>query len=326
MQQVKIEAYDLCRSPFFRMGRAKDLCAILSLSSQKLTRLLVQRGVLYYFEDIEINKKLRSLAVPVGPMRILHERIKDLLCRIRLGDYLYSPRRGRSAYANAVSHIDSDRIFKLDIRQFYPSTTSEHVFQFFLYRMRMAPDIAGRLTKLCTINGIVPFGSPLSPILCALVHDDVFSSAAGICDLRDTEMTLWVDDMSISGKNVSRRSIQMIRSRIASKRLRTHKAEELTTRIGTVITGVYIDKFGAAPANKSHVKIREKFSQLKIATTNADKISLILSLIGMHNYQKTVSSGDLRDRIIGRLQFLHRELNRLQSESIVGSDYLRKIF
>ena len=202
MQKRRTENYNIEKSPLYRMGTGKDLCNLLRVPRKELVTLIVQRSARYRFEDEEVNGKMRHLAVPLGKMRAVHERIKNILVRIKFGPYLYSPRKGRTAFLNAVQHIASEVVVKIDVKQFYPSTTEEHVFQFFRHRMQMVDDVAGRLTKICTVNGIVPFGSPLSPILCALVHDDAFSYAARLCELDGNLMTVWVDDITLSGFGV----------------------------------------------------------------------------------------------------------------------------
>jgi len=168
------EIYSITQSPFWRMGRQRDLASLVRFDV-KLLRLLARGGIdNYSVRDAEINGKLRTIVCPRGKMRRLHNTLKGLFNRIRQPEYLYSPRRMHTPYSNAFTHCDSNHIIKLDIKQFYPSTTSEHVYQFFRHRMRMADDVAGLLTKLCTANDKIPFGSPLSPVLCSLVHRRLF--------------------------------------------------------------------------------------------------------------------------------------------------------
>lgn len=258
----RIERYSLVQSPFYRMGRAVDLAALLQLSPKKFTTLIVQRQALYNCREECINGKVRSLAIPIWEMRRVHERIKVLLERIELPHYLYSPRRGKAPADNAALHQNARLIVKLDIKQFYPSTTDEHVFQFFHHRLKMAEDVAGRLTKICTIKGKVPFGSPLSPILCALVHDDIFAKANALCELRGDKLSLWVDDLTISGDEVRKGLIRDIKRLIGSKRLNAHKTQRLQARKGAVITGIFMSSKGPVPANKSHIKMRDQLIEL----------------------------------------------------------------
>jgi hypothetical protein len=122
------------------------------------------REKLYWRNKEEIGGKIREIACPIGSMRRVHDQLKHLLNRIEQPDYLYSPRRGRSAWQNAAAHLSSKVVVTLDIQQFYPSTSEEHVFEFFYHIMGMTEDVAGLITKLTTIDGHLPFGSPLSPV------------------------------------------------------------------------------------------------------------------------------------------------------------------
>lgn len=310
----QVERYPLESSPFYRMGRTADLARLLRLDPKRLRSLIVRRSALYYFNNECINGKDRSLAVPIGEMRQVHERIKELLSRIILRNYLYSPRRGRSPIDNAAVHIDAKVIVKLDVRQFYPSTTDEHVFQFFHHRLRMVPDVAGRLTKICTINGKVPFGSPLSPILCALVHDDIFSRAAKQSELNGDTLSLWVDDVTISGDNVRQSLVHSIRRMIGAKRMRTHKAQRIRRRRGAVITGAFVGPRGTAPANKSHLKMKDKLAELRAVINVDEQLEITRSLIGLVNYFMTVYWRDdsAYVRLEARLAWLHNLRRKLE--------------
>ncbi|MEP9379853.1 reverse transcriptase family protein [Aquabacter sp. CN5-332] len=296
------------------MGRAKDLAAVLGLSQKQLTSLIVRRSALYLYKNEIISGKQRSLAVPINEMRRLHERIKDLLGRIVLPDYLYSPRRGRAAVDNALVHLGAPVVVKLDVKQFYPSTTAEHVFQFFHHRLGMVDDVAGRLTKLCTINGKVPFGSPLSPVLCALVHDDLFARVADRCALAGDTLTLWVDDLTVSGANISKGLVRDITRMIAAKGLKAHKAERSTARRGIVITGTHIGPDGPAPANKSHLNMEAKLRALDSETDPTARLKLTTSLIGMVNHQMSIYPNESEHyrRLRGRRQWLSNELRKME--------------
>jgi len=310
-----VERYPLIRSPLYRVGRAKDLAAALNLTPKRMTSLIVRRSALYLFRDEVIGGKARSLAVPIAEMRIVHDRIKNLLGRVILPDYLFSPRRGKTAVDNALVHQGAAVVTKLDIKQFYPSTTSEHVFQFFRHRLGMVDDVAGRLTKICTINDKVPFGSPLSPILCALVHDDLFSQISTRCQLNGDTLSLWVDDLTVSGESISKSLVHDIERLIAAKGLKSHKAHRSTGARGIVITGTFIGPNGPAPANKSHLKLRDKLSELKVATDLQAKAKITESLLGMVNHQMTVypQGSEHHTRLTKRRQWLWSKFKSIRA-------------
>lgn len=318
--QKKHERYSLEASPFYRIGRADDLARVLGITKKELRSIIVRRVALYSFRDVEIGGKARSLAVPIWEMREVHERVKVLLNRIQLPNYIYSPRKGKSSVDNAVSHVGSNAFVKLDIKQFYPSTTDEHVFQFFRYRLRMIDDVAGRLTKICTVNGRVPFGSPLSPVLCALVHDDVFSRISQACEIAGDTMTLWVDDVTISGNRVDQTLIHDIRRLINAKRMQPHKSQRVGQRTGVVITGTFLNSHGISPANRLHVKMREKLADLKNSESDEEKYGLVLSLIGLVNHFMTIYAPDSAPylRLKRRLAWLHNLRRDLHQASVTG--------
>jgi len=173
----------------------------------------------------------------------------------------------------------------------------------------MVDDVAGRLTKLCTIQGRVPFGSPLSPVLCALVHDDVFGKVAARCEFSGDTLSLWVDDLTVSGDNVTMGMVRDITRLIAAKGLKTHKTQRSSERRGIVITGTFIGPNGPAPANKSHLKMIEKLRSLDLETNPDERIKLLESLLGMVNYQMTIFTDDSENyhRLKKRRQWLWNE-------------------
>jgi hypothetical protein len=317
ISKKQVERYPLESSPFYRIGRAVDLATVLGISLKEIRRLIVQREAFYNFRTEIIGDKQRALAVPIKEMRALHEKLKKLLGRIMLRDYLYSPRRGRTSIANAEAHRGKAHVVKLDVKQFYPSTTDEHVFQFFYHRMRMAADVAGRLTKLCTIHGRVPFGSPVSPILCALVHNDMFSSVEQHCQERGNTLTVWVDDVTISGSVIQRATVRSISRLAASKRLSVHKAHRARGWKGFVVTGTFVGPKGPSPSNKSHCKMKSLLDSLNRTTSPAERLVLIRSLIGLTNHFLTTfrKDDDAHQRLRGRLMWLHHERRAAESQA-----------
>ena len=178
------------------MGRQRDLAELVGFTLKRLRKLAADRESCYWTRELQINGKMRKITCPFGAMRRLHERLKHLFNRIQQPSYLYSPRHGVSAPMNAAAHIGAKEVVKLDVRQFYPSTTDEHVFRFFFHELGMRADVAGLLTKLATFRGRVPFGSPLSPVLCALVHRDIFDDIHACGTAANSTFTLWVDDLT----------------------------------------------------------------------------------------------------------------------------------
>lgn len=313
---VQHERYSFHSSPLYGRLRQKDLAAHLGLSKAKLESLVSKKFDFYSVRDEEINGKKRRIVTPLGRLRRVHERLRDLLNRIYKQKCIYSPKKGVKALDNANAHAGGSEVVKLDIRQFYPSTTSEHVFQFFYYIMKQRKDVAGLLAKVCTFDNVLPFGSPVSPVLCALVHDDVFTEIGEVTGISGNKVTVWVDDIVVSGQRVHRNTIWQIKQAIRKKGLATHKNERRSLKNGVVITGIFIDQAGPRVSNRTHLKIKQKLSDYDNAHNDVDKLACVSSLIGLHNYALHNEKASYRriDLLNRRKEWLHHERRRLEKQ------------
>lgn len=310
-------AYPYHRSPLFRAGNKRKLLNLLQ-ASPKLVKAMLAHPREYYFLKSEcINGKDRDIQLPTGNLRRVHERIKLLMERIETRRCVISPKKGMTIKHNALPHLDNTQIRSFDIRKFYPSTTEQHVFRFFLDRLEMKEDIAGLMTKLVTFKGRVPFGSPLSPILCAHVHDDLFEEFERIAEDRGVDVTAWVDDVTLSGPGVPEKVIYEMRGAVAAKGLRSHKVTTQKVRKGAKVTGTVILPGRVQPANEVQLKIKGRLEDLESCNDPQLKIRLLNSLIGLHTHCLQVyEKGSAQHcRVIKRKQWLCEERRKLNGQA-----------
>lgn len=305
--------YELERSCFFRLERRADLLNILRLSQIELDDLLINKEEYYSVRDELVGTKVRNLQVPRKSLRRCHGRLLNLLRRIRLPQHIRSPRRRSTPWSNAAIHIDSEFITAFDIRNFYPSTTEEHIFRFFKYRLQMSDDCARVIAQLCTFRGYLPQGSPVSPHLACLTHLDLFKDAAETCALSGNSLSVWVDDVVVSGPSLRRDISNLIKKQARSKGLNTHKDRKGGGKRGIELTGAYIRNHQLSVANSSHIKIRDLTRELKSTTDPSTRYVLFNRLASMARYQRTVLKGSGRNiqRINARLQYYKREMEKI---------------
>jgi RNA-directed DNA polymerase len=322
-----VEVYPIERSPFYRMGRLRDLATLLNSDLRTIQRLARDRREHYWRMERQLGGKQRLIVCPFGIMRQIQERIQSLCNRIEQPKYLQSPRRGHTAIGNAGLHSRAKMVAKLDIRQFYPSTTDEHVFRFFKHRMKMRDEIAGLITKLSTVDGKLPFGSPLSPVLCTLVHRDLFDQVNLYCHTSGLVMSLWVDDITISGDTVVDSVIWMVKQFIHVKGLKYHKVKVRALSRGVVVTGHFLTQSGMAPANKHHVGVRDSLRELDNTTEPTARLSLVRSLIGKTNHARGIYAPEssVRARLDRRRDWLHTERRRLEKRPVITNSDARII-
>jgi RNA-directed DNA polymerase len=314
-RKQKAEIYPIEKSPFYRMGRQRDLVPLLRIDMKTIRRLACDRHDHYWRKERQIGEKTRLIVCPFGNMREVQERIQSLCNRIEQPVYLHSPRTGHTAAGNADVHRLSKIVAKLDIRQFYPSTTDEHVFRFFRNHLKMTDDVAGLITKLCTVDGRLPFGSPLSPILCTLVHRDLFVQIYQYYQSTDIKMSLWVDDITLSGDNITSELLWDVKQFIKAKGLKYHKVKIRHLHRGAIITGFFLHPAGIAAANKHHLGVRDKLAELDGTSDTTARLKLVRSLIGSVNYGRRIydTSTPVRIRLDQRRDWLHSERRRLEA-------------
>jgi hypothetical protein len=193
---------------FYRLDGKKRLCELL-LISQEILKVIIETGDQNY-RNKSITKKKPDGTVKTRQLQIIekktdlykiHKRIAFLLTSIETNEYLFSGVKGKSYIDNTKFHItNSDKfIVKLDLKDFFPSVTFMHIFSFFKDVMQCRKKVATILAKLSTYNNHLPTGTPLSMAMAYYANKEMFDKIDDIARNCDCKMSLWVDDIVISG-------------------------------------------------------------------------------------------------------------------------------
>lgn len=113
-------------------------------------------------------------------------------------------------------------MLKLDMSKFFPNTHRNKIYNFFLKKLKMAPDVAKLCTDITTINykekhvyiekGVyqymktkhikiknhLPSGTPTSKILSYLDNLDMFEKIIKYCKKHNLLCSIYVDDITLS--------------------------------------------------------------------------------------------------------------------------------
>jgi retron-type reverse transcriptase len=201
---------------------------------------LVAGDAIRYTEFLrETGGKTRQISNPEGRLKKIQSRIANHLSRIQPEAYLFCPAKGRNYIANARYHSRSRMIRSLDIRKYFASTSEEDVYYFFRNVMLCSKCVAHALARITTYNGRLPLGSPLSPILAHYAHYDVWESVNAVCMANGVKLSIYADDVTVSGHYVPEKLFWEIKKLIFSSGLRYHK-ERLAIERPAKITGVII--------------------------------------------------------------------------------------
>lgn len=203
----KTKKYKLTQSCFYRLSNQKSLCELLFITPKVLKEILKSGDSNYRvkIKKSEKNgiKKERSLQIidKERGLYAVHKRIAFLLTSIETNEYLFSGTKGKSYIDNSKAHIKNSNKFiaKLDIKDFFPKVTFVHIFLFFKNIMQCSYDVATILSKLSTYNNHLPTGSPISMAMAYYVNKEMFDKINDVAEFNNCKMSLWVDDIVISG-------------------------------------------------------------------------------------------------------------------------------
>ncbi len=153
------------------------------------------------YRAVDIPKRrggTRRLHVPDAATKALQRDILHrLLKRLRAHGAAHAYERGRSIATNAAQHVGRAVVLKMDVVDFFASTSAARVERYFR-RIGWNREAAALLTRLTTHEGGLPQGAPTSPRLANLVnrHFDVLIDRT-TRRFRGT-YTRYADDLTIS--------------------------------------------------------------------------------------------------------------------------------
>lgn len=291
-------------------------CKLFQLRSKKLLKHYLNISNNHFFNQkyvcsliepyIDETVKPRIIEKPADSLKAIQGRLKTLLYSIEVPANVFSGIKGRSYAQNAYWHNGNKYVYKIDFTAFFPSITRERVYSFFRDDLQESSDIAEFLTNISTVdidiadvkdmgkinaflnaknvttrNHLIS-GSPASQMLSYMVNHKMFDELQRVCDNNGMVMTIYVDDVTFSSKNViSNRFKNEIKSIVKKYGYQLSASKEVSYSkcYPKVITGAVINKNGRVTIRNSMRKnIKDEFEKLK---ENPDDVYVRCRLRGL---------------------------------------------
>lgn len=198
------------------------------MDADDLKRIAGNLKKLYsYWEMPKPNGGYRPITSPKPVLKTIQKRIHNLLQEIQISDCAHGGIKGRSHYTNAKIHCNTEWLYKLDFKSFFPSIPHTRVFYLFKNELKCSTEVASVLTKLCTYNGCVPQGSPTSTDIANLVCRSLDKRLEELAKSFGLTYSRFVDDIHFSGQNLPERFKILVKKTISSAEWITiHPAKE----------------------------------------------------------------------------------------------------
>lgn len=237
----KNKSYDLNQCALFRCRTKKKLFHLLQTTQSKYLEIIKSNDLYKPLQKKKKDGTFRQVKAPRGDLKRLQKRISELLMRVKAPEYLKSPVRGVSNIDNAAGHRGKTAYHLLDIQDFYPSCTAKKVAWFFDKILECSADVTAILLNLTTLEGVLPAGSPASPALAFWAYKDMWDEIDTLVKEAGCSVSVYVDDITISGKTVSGRLVYSIKERLAHHGHNYKKSKEAAQIYSpVVVTGVVI--------------------------------------------------------------------------------------
>lgn len=305
---------DFEKCELYKMKRKRDLYYILRVTEKDVTLILNKYKVC-------INEKNRLLEKPSYKLKQIQKRLLNKLYKIEFPTYVFSGIKGKSAYDNALQHLNSEYMLKLDMSKFFPNTHRNKIYNFFLKKLKMAPDVAKLCTDITTINynendvyigdGVyaymrekkiknknhLPSGTPTSQILSYLANLDMFDEIIRYCQSHKLICSIYVDDITLStNRKISFEEEKQLKAIIKKygQKISTGKTIRYNDNEFKKVTGFVISpSHQLVVANATRLKIRKKLRQIK----NMKEIDAGLknSLLGLANFTELSQKMFIKD-------------------------------
>ncbi len=202
-----------------------------------------------HFKQGKTDGTFRHLAEPDDNLKQIQKRlVRSYLRNAQIHRCATGYRRKMSVADHVYPHIGAKIIITADIKDFFPSTSKERVYQWWWEQFE-ADNPAKLATILTTYKGNLPQGAPTSPALSNVVNYEMDRRLARRIERTGGVYTRYVDDMVFSWKENHRLPADF-RTAIGSilhefgYSLHPDKWCEYTAKDEPQITGVVLRKYG----------------------------------------------------------------------------------
>lgn len=186
-----------------RIGTLNALRLPLGLSVDELLSLAQRADGLYRVAKsiAKPDGSIRNTYDALAPLKEIHRRIKSqILDHVNYPAYLTGSIKGSDYRVNAALHTNARIVINEDISGFFPSTSTERVFNIWYGLFGFSQEVSQCLTQLTTRQGELPQGAITSSFLANLVFWQDEPTLQAKFAAQGLVYSRYVDDIAVSSK------------------------------------------------------------------------------------------------------------------------------
>ncbi len=283
-----------------------DLAEIFGCSVEDLLKFAGAADQLQFYEKILLPKKGRKrrgefrvvYKAESQTLQLLQKNIATALsaCTV-FADCVQGFTAKRSIVTNARAHLGAKILVHADIKDFFDSIKLAQIEEAFR-SLGCNAVISSTLSKVCSLNGLLPQGSSASPIIANMVCRNLDTDFLALASATGSVYTRYADDITFSGATVPREDEEAIRHLLERHgfELRAGKCRTQKKGKAQYVTGLTVSDT-SSPRVSRRVKRR-----LRLELYYARKF-------GIENHLARTGSQEpqswAENRIAGWIKFIH---------------------
>ena len=189
------------KAPFMFGAESPTRFGIAELAKRTGLTVTELRAARPTYRRVPVPKRsggTRELLVPDDATKVLQRRLlRRLLSRVPVHPAAQGFERGRSIVSNAVPHTGRAVVVRMDVIEFFSTTSARRVRRLFRV-LGWDAETAELLTRLTTHEGGLPTGAPTSPRLANLVNVLLDARLTGLAEALGARYTRYADDLTFS--------------------------------------------------------------------------------------------------------------------------------
>ena len=297
-------AHGISHLPDITQADLKYVAALFDCSISYLYKITNETSNFYktYYVEKRNGGKRRIDSPDAFLKGVQRWMLEDILYHIPCSKYAKAYVPQTSVKDNAKFHRGQKIVLTIDVKDFFPSITENHVFNVFHQSCGYESSVAVFFTKLCTYNGALPQGAPTSAYLSNLVMRNFDEAVGAYCVSRNIRFTRYADDMTFSGDfdiaallcfvDLQLKLFGFTRHPEKLKVMRQHDRQKTT--------GIVVNTTQQVP-REYRMKIRQEIHYIKtygldshVERIGEENLHYLQSLLGRINYVLGVNPKDTR--------------------------------
>lgn len=197
----------------FQAAQSREAVArLLDIEHQHLTYLLYVKKSADKYSTFSVLKRsggIREIRAPIKELKSLQRRLANHLQNCLSDIAKVTGRENKSSHGfypdksiltNASVHRNKRYVLNIDLKNFFPTITGQRIRGFLINdrNFKFHKDVATTIAHIACADGVLPQGSPCSPVISNLIAGILDSHLARLAQKNGCYYTRYADDITFS--------------------------------------------------------------------------------------------------------------------------------